>query len=142
MQFKRLWHCFKFIKNAFHKRLYSIFIFRRLMISCDCFPRYIFSSDASIWPAGPLYQRFRIDPRMEKAKNHGSLSKSPQFRPDIVAIRIGPRMKKWENHEPLSNTLYMSPFQVFYVVCRSRVFDSKISFVLSICIRLSDEKFC
>ena len=65
-----------------------------------------------------------------------------QFRLNIVAIRIDSLMKKWKNHESLSNALYMSFFQIFYVICRLRVFDSKISFVLSIRIELSDEKFC
>ena len=61
-------------------------------------------------------------PSNEKSKKSWAPIKSLQFRLDIVAIRIGPRMEKWENHEPLSNALYMSPFQVFYVACRPRVF--------------------
>ena len=50
-----------------------------------------------------------------------NLYQIPQFKLDIVAIRIDLRMKKWENHESLLNALYMSSFQIFYVICRSRV---------------------
>ena len=61
--------------------------------------------------------------------------KSPQFRPDIVAIRIGPQM---ENHET------MSPYRMppIWALFRPRVFGPKASFVLPIRIRLSDGKFC
>ena len=54
----KLWHCFMFTKNAFHKRPYSPCRFRRLFCSCGIFP-VCTPVGSPIWPAGPLYQRFK-----------------------------------------------------------------------------------
>ena len=37
--------------------------------------------------------------------------KSPQFRPDIVAIRIGPRMEKWKTMSPYRITSIWALFR-------------------------------
>ena len=89
---------FIFTKNAFHKRPYSIFIFRRLVFSCGYLSRYV----PRVVPLSGLQALYINDsngPPNGKIEKSWASIKSPQFRPNIVAIRIGLRM---ENHEIMS----------------------------------------
>ena len=100
---------FKFTKIVFHKRLYSIFIFRRLIFFRNYFSQYI-SRIMSLFYLQTLYIKDLNEFSNEKIEKPWVPIKSPQFRPNIVAIRIDPRMKNDETMSPYR----MPPIWAFF----------------------------